>query len=201
LVSNTEFTEKVICTASKKYQKLKIQQLEQKELSKQEYTLEYEKIIDKACLCVGLSASGLIVNNIDNQIGDKAVAICPGPNLAYFSGVSTLKNMVDHIYGRSNILKRNDRPNMFVKELRMYVDYFRNKVTELQEVSFEKQMQGLQVFREKLNQGIEYYKELFSQKLQSKKLDVVKDFEVLENELNNIEIKFFMTEKKADLVS
>ncbi len=201
LISNTEFTEKPICTASKKYQKLKIQELDQKHLDKKEYQAAFSKIIDKACLCVGLGASALMANKMPDTVEDKAVAICPGPNLAYFTSVVSLKNMVDHIYGKSNILKRTDRPNMFVKELRMYVDYFKNKMTEIQEVSVEKQKQSLQIFREKLNSGIEYYKELFAQKLQTKKLDVVRDFEKLEKELNGIEIKFLMVEKKVDLVS
>jgi len=201
LVSNTEFTEKPICTASKKYQKLKIQELDQRHFDKKEYQEAYAKIIDKACLCVGLGASAVMANRMPDTVEDKAVAICPGPNLAYFTSVVSLKNMVDHIYGKSNILKRTDRPNMFVKELRMYVDYFKNKMNEIQEASVEKQKQSLQVFRDKLNSGIEYYKELFAQKVSVKKMDVVKDFEVLEKELNDIEIKFQMAEKKVVLVS
>ena len=200
LISNTEFTEKVICTASKKYQKLKIQQLEDQKLDEQSYKWGYEKIIDKSCLCVGLSASALIVNKI-NTDGDQAVAVCPGPNLAYFSSIVSLKNMVDHIYGKTNILKRTDRPNMFVKELRMYVDYFRNRMTELQEATFEKQKQGLQVFRDKLNNSIQYYKELFSNKLQQKRLDIVKEFENLEKELNCIEIKLHKAFQNIEVAS
>ena len=38
--------------------------------------------------------------------------------------------MVDHIYGRSNIITRTDRPNMFIKELNLYIDYLRKKKTE-----------------------------------------------------------------------
>jgi hypothetical protein len=200
LISNTEFSEKVICTASKRYQKLKIQQLEELNLDKQSHQAAYDKIIEKACLCVGLSASALIINKTENTPEDNAVTICPGPNLAYFSSIVSLKNMVDHIYGRTNILKRTDRPNLFVKELRMYVDYFRNKMTELQEVNFEKQKQGLLAFRDKLNSSINYYKDLFNNKLSESKKEIVKDFEILEKELNEIEIKLHQVLRKVDLV-
>ena len=201
LVSNTEFTERAICTASKKYQKLKLDELELKSLDKNEHKVAYDKIIDKSCLCVGLSASAILLNKTDETIEDHAVAICPGPNLAYFSSILSLKEMVDHIYGRINILKRKDRPNMFVKELIMYVDYFRNKLTEISQINVDKQIQALHVYRDKLNEGIAYYKELFGQKLHLKKLDVVKDFEKLEEELNRIEIFAGVKTEKAPLLS
>jgi len=199
LVSNTEFSEKVICTASKRYQRLKIEQLDKLNLDQQSRQEAYNKIIEKACLCVGLSASALIINKTENTVDDNAVTVCPGPNLAYFSSVVSLKNMVDHIYGKTNILTYPNRPNMFVKELRMYVDYFRNKIIDLQEVSFEKQKQGLQVFRDKLNSSISYYKELFNSKLQEKSKELVKEFEKLELELNGIEIKLQKAYVQADL--
>ena len=36
--------------------------------------------------------------------------------------------MVRHIYGSSNIITYNERPNMFMKELRMYLDYLKDKI-------------------------------------------------------------------------
>lgn len=201
LVSNTEYTERAICTASKKYQKLKLDELELKSLPKNEQKEAYDKIIDKSCLCVGLAASAILLNKTDEKIEDHAVAICPGPNLAYFTSIVSLKEMVDHIYGRINILKRKNRPNMFVKELIMYVDYFRNKLNEISQINVDKQIKALQIYREKLNEGISYYKELFGKKLQTKKLDVVKDFEKLEMELNGIEIMARVKAEKALLVS
>lgn len=189
LVSNTEFTEKPICTASKKYQKLKITQLQEKNLNKSEYHVAYNKIIDKACLCVGLSASAKQVNKVDDLPEDKAVLVCPGPNLAYFSDIVSLRQMVDHIYGRANIIKATNRPHMFVKELKMYVDYFKNKLNEVQDVAIEKHIQGMQTFRDKLNSSIAYYKELFSKKIQLGGERMLTEFEKLERELNSIELK------------
>lgn len=89
--------------------------------------MEYNKITDKDCLCEGLGTSALITNDLPLSHQLKAVAICPGPNLAYFSDSFSLKQMVDHIYGRINILNTLRRPNMFVNELVLYVDYLKKK--------------------------------------------------------------------------
>jgi hypothetical protein len=81
------------------------------------------KVYEKACLCEGLSAS--VQNEISGDAKRKkqAVAICPGPNLAFFSRISSLEEMVGHIYGRVHGLVAHDRPSMFVNELRLYVHY------------------------------------------------------------------------------
>jgi hypothetical protein len=46
----------------------------------------------------------------------EAVAICPGPNLAYFSKVVPLRTMVDHIYGSTFTAEREPRSHMFINE-------------------------------------------------------------------------------------
>src|SRR5690606_39026522 len=47
LVSNTEFTTEPICTASKKYQKLKIEQLQSLGLSKEEFEMKADEVYSK----------------------------------------------------------------------------------------------------------------------------------------------------------
>jgi hypothetical protein len=46
--------------------------------------------------------------------------------------------MVSHIYGKTNVIERNDRPNMFLKEMGLYVDYLRNKIQEVAQPISEK---------------------------------------------------------------
>ena len=111
----------------------------------------------KDCLCEGLSVPALMVNELETPHKLKAVAICPGPNLAYFSGVFTLKQMVDHIYGRTNILNNTKRPSMFIKELRMYGDYLHNEVNKLIDTATAKQVAYVETFRDNLLNGIDYY--------------------------------------------
>ena len=54
LKSNTEFTDLPICTASRKYQNFKIEELKTQNLSMHEFNQMVKKITDKACLCLGL---------------------------------------------------------------------------------------------------------------------------------------------------
>ncbi|MFY9159911.1 hypothetical protein [Aquirufa ecclesiirivi] len=160
LSTNTEFTEKPICTASRQYQHAKIKELEAQNLPKNEFQKLFEKITEKACLCTGLGTSVLKNHGIKPKHHLHSIAICPGPNLAYFSGVYSLKQMVDHIYGRINILNTQNRPNLFVKELGLYVDYLKNEVAESMENMNVKQERYLKTFKQNLLAGVEYYKAL-----------------------------------------
>ncbi|MHA8062951.1 hypothetical protein [Aquirufa aurantiipilula] len=160
LSTNTEFTEKPICTASRQYQHAKIKELEAQNLPKNEFRTLFDKITEKACLCTGLGTSVLKNHGIKPKHHLNSIAICPGPNLAYFSGVYSLKEMVDHIYGRINILNTNNRPNLFVKELGLYVDYLKNELAESVENMNVKQERYLKTFKQNLLAGVEYYKSL-----------------------------------------
>lgn len=160
--NNLEFTEKEICLASRQYQKLKIKALDSRHLAPEEYNREYDKIVEKSCICVGLGTSALLVNDLDTKIEGKGVSVCPGPNMAYFSEVVSLKAMSDHIYGRDTVLKRTDRPHMFIKELGMYIDYFGKMVADIKQPIDDRQRKQLLNFRDNLNNGITYYRDLFS---------------------------------------
>lgn len=162
LTYNTEFTERPICEASHQYQKLKIAELKTKEISQKQYDVAYSKIVDKACLCVGLGASAVMVNNADNTVEKEAVLVCPGPNMAYFSERVSLNDMVGHIYGKTNIVQRKDRPNMFIKELGLYLDYLKEQIEDSKDKMNKKQEKYLSRFANNMNDGIEYYQDLFT---------------------------------------
>ncbi|MCX6352379.1 MAG: hypothetical protein NTX03_11030, partial [Bacteroidetes bacterium] len=93
LSSNTEFTKEPICTASRQYQNLKIAQLKREHLPENLYQQKYNSVIEKDCLCEGLAVSALLKNHLKPPHKLTAVTICPGPNLAYFSGQFSLKQM------------------------------------------------------------------------------------------------------------
>ncbi|MEI7810878.1 MAG: hypothetical protein WCJ01_00475 [Ignavibacteria bacterium] len=157
---NTEFTERPICTASIEFQKKKMKQLLERNLPPEEYEKESEKILEKECLCEGLTCVALIVNDILNSKKSSAVTVCPGPNLAYFSKISTLKEMVDHIYGRINLITDPNRPNMFIKELNIYIDYFHKLIEDNIKPFSDHTEKFIKTFRENLINGINYYKKL-----------------------------------------
>lgn len=172
---NTEFTEKPICTSSREYQTLKLKELEGLNLPEAEYQKAYDTIIEKECLCIGLGISTLESKNIKVKPTEK-VTVCPGPNLAYFSKISTLKEMVDHIYGRINLLDKSPRPHMFLKELSMYLDIFKERVeTFMKNEVDNKEKRQLISFQQNLFDGINYYKNLFNEK----KKEVVEELDRL----------------------
>ena len=190
LVSNKEYTDNAICTASRQYQNLKIKDLKSQNLSEDDYEVEIEKMSLKTCLCKGLSAASYLVNGLDTSADGKGVSICPGPNLAYFSETATFKQMVDHIYGRFNLIKRTDRPNMFAKELNIYIDYLKEQISNLKDPD-KKSLRNLEKFKKNLLAGIEYYNSL-SEKLKGQfdqyKDQIQKDMAKLETELKQINI-------------
>lgn len=163
LALDGEFSEKTICTASRQYQHLKIKQLEDKKasLSDIEYQKEYANIVDKSCICVGLSTAALVVNDMDTKVEGEGVSICPGPNMAYYSKETSLSEMVGHIYGKNNVIERVDRPNVFVKELGLYLDYLKTKIDETTSEMNKKQEKYLVNFSKNLDEGIHYYKSMF----------------------------------------
>jgi len=162
LLSNREFSDKPLCTASRRYQQLKIKELNKESLTPEEYRTEFGKITDKSCLCVGLGTSALLVNKIDAKgVEGDGVSVCPGPNMAYFSKKMSLKELVDHIYGKTNVISRPDRPNMFIKELKIYIDFLKNKIEETRVSVNVKQERYLLGFAQHLKEGINYYSDLF----------------------------------------
>lgn len=160
LVSNTEFTAEPLCTASRQYQHLKIKLLQKENLEEKEYEQEYGKITEKVCLCEGLSTPAFLKYDILNPRESKAVAICPGPNTAYFSGVFSLEEMVKHIYGNLNLLAGVERSNVFINELNLYVTYLKKDINNNLKELTEKKVKYFDKFRNQLLNGINYYKEL-----------------------------------------
>ena len=158
---NKEFKETGICTASREYQFLKIKQLESQELPHEEFQKEFNKIVVKSCTCVGLGTSTLLAYGLDTKVEGKGVSICPGPNMAYYSKVMSLENITDHIYGRANMVSSVDRPNLFVKELHIYMDYLKNKLEESKMTMTKKEEKYLLTFTNNMKTGVSYYQNLF----------------------------------------
>jgi hypothetical protein len=158
---NTEFTEKPICTASRKYQKLKIAQLQSQNLPDNEYQNQLTDVMDKECLCIGLSNAASKVYKVPFVKNLNAVTICPGPNIAYFSKIVTLQTMTDHIYGRTNIIEDIQRPHMFIAELRLYINYLQEQLAmDSGKEPDRKRTKYYDDFYNNLMNGINYYRNL-----------------------------------------
>ncbi len=155
---NTEFTEQPICTASLQYQKLKLAQLKSLNMPQPEYQKQEALVLEKECLCVGLSNSAAINYKAPLVKNLQAVTICPGPNIVHFDKTVSLKSMVDHIYGRTNIMTDAARPHMFVAELQLYINYLKEEATVAE--PDDKKKKYILGFCQNLISGIAYYRSL-----------------------------------------
>ena len=109
------------------------------ELSADEHQLKYEKIIEKTCACVGLGTSALLAYNLDSRLEGEGVSVCPGPNIAYFSKIMSLKNITDHI------------------------DFLQKKLEDAKISMDINQKRYLVKFANNLEDGVTYYKNLFGE--------------------------------------
>ncbi|MFN8358948.1 MAG: hypothetical protein U0264_03450 [Candidatus Kapaibacterium sp.] len=161
LALNTEFTEEPICTASRKYQKLKLKHLQSLELPESEYEKQKADVLAKECLCVGLSNSASLTYDEPFLKHLTAVTICPGPNIANFSEIVSLQTMVDHIYGRTNIMTNNQRLHVFIAEMNLYISYVKEQITQEQIPLIDtKRKMYFQTFLRNLSEAIVYYRKL-----------------------------------------
>ena len=151
LVSNTEFTEKPICLASRKYQKTKLEEINKMAVSEDEKAELSRKVMQKTCICDHLGNGALIDLGIAGE-KNSPQAICPGPNITWFNKFYTLQEMVDHIYGRGPSLISSRRPHMFAKETVMYVDYFEEQVANCS--YSHKEIKTLKEFKKNLEAGM-----------------------------------------------
>jgi hypothetical protein len=194
LAFNTEFTKEPICTASHKYQKLKIAQLETLHLPEKEYNKQLKDIEDKECLCVGLSNAAAINYNQTFIRKLNAVNVCPGPNISNFSKVVSLQTMTDHIYGRKNIVTNESRPNMFIAELHLYIDYLKEQMEEdNHSEQFEKRRKYYASFYQNLKEGITYYRQLPALSNSSRK-SFIEALTLAELELDSLNYQYEITE-------
>lgn len=187
---NKEFKNTGLCTASREYQFLKLKELDAKELSTEAHQKEFNKITEKSCTCVGLGTTALIKHNIDTKSEGQGVSACPGPNLAYFSKKMSLIEMTNHIYGNSNVISRDDRPHMFIKELSIYIDYLKGKIDESKHFMTLKQEKYLTKFAQNLHAGITYYQNLFENQFfafNKKKDNLITDLQLHQNNLYQLE--------------
>ena len=192
LALSKEHDEKGMCTASKKYQDIKLEELNNKKdtISISEFEKIKTKITDKSCLCVGLVNAAYLENDIKIKGQQQGIVICPGPNLAYFDKEISLANMVKHIYGNANVMTDENRPNVFVKELKMYVDYLRNEISEYTNELSAGQIKKWNLFKTNLLAGIEYYEDLFSSTnfFKEERSKIKNQIEKYKSELIEIEI-------------
>ena len=160
LVSNTEYTEKPICTASREYLSRKIEDVGG-------YASDAaRKVAVKECICHQLGNGALEYIKQENaalrgetiEMRRLPVSICPGPNIAWFTRRYALQEMIDHIYGRIPSLVTDDRPHCFGAEIVMYLDHFDNLRAESHPEN-TKQMESVERFKVNLAASLAWYRQ------------------------------------------
>ena len=94
--------------------------------------------------------------------------------------------MIDHIYGRDNVIEKINRPHMFIAELYLYIDYLKDQIKEdIESDQFEKKSKYYNTFFQNLRSGINYYKEMPGL-LEETKSKMLKDLESISLELDSL---------------
>ena len=190
LALSKEYDTQGMCTASKKYQDVKLAELEQQknDFSNEVFEQQKSKIFEKSCLCVGLANSSYLENKMEIKGQQQGVVVCPGPNLAYFDKIVPLAEMTKHIYGNTSVISDTNRPNMFIKELKMYVDHLKNDILSFSGETSTVKIKKWKSFQDNLLQGIEYYETLFSSTLIFKDtLRIINQLHFYKEEVKQIE--------------
>ena len=167
LALDKSFDPEGTCTASRKHQKIALAELENKkgQITQEEYENQFNKIVEKSCLCIGLANASLLDLGLEIKGEEQGVVVCPGPNIAYFTKEASLNQMIDHIYGRTNLIETNERPHFFIKELGMYIDHYKNEKLAYETEPTSIKLKKLNKLKDNLLEGIEYYKNLFNSEL------------------------------------
>lgn len=118
VANNEEFTSRGICNASRFYQERKLEALEKSGLSGKALEAALADVLVKACICHELGGSVMRVHGID---ADARPAVCCGLAAIDFSRPAKLEEIIDHIYGRMDLMTNPQRPHMFIRELNLYV--------------------------------------------------------------------------------
>ena len=152
LISNKEYTDKPICTASRQFQKIKLEEISKSVLTAEEKTELRNSVYEKVCLCEHLGNGALIKLGIVPKMRAPQ-SICPGPNVVWFDREYTLEEMIDHIYGRSEPLVSENRPHMFCQEVELYINYYEKLICSMGDSTAE--INYLDTFRTNLENGMD----------------------------------------------
>jgi len=180
---NTEFTAQPICTASRQYQKLKLEKLLHDNLTEEQRAALSEGVLAKSCICHDLAGGATLKLGIDPAA---APAICCGPNIVNFSKLATLEEMVGHIYGRLSLITNPNRPHMFLRELEIYIAYLRNELKSYSLGLSSDTPNYFHEFKENLHSGIDHYRHLADQLAVDAKARFLDELEKLREELDAI---------------
>jgi hypothetical protein len=180
---NTEYSTFPICTASRSYLRKRLEDLVSQGLPSEQFAALKDDALAKSCICHDLAGGATLKLGIDPEA---APAICTGPNIVNFSRIATLEEMVSHIYGRINLMTNPQRPHMFITELMLYVDYFRDEFQRCSLSLSSRTPKYFEEFRQNLLTGIEHYHGVADRLIDEHKVRFLDDLKRLRQEIESL---------------
>lgn len=180
---NYEFTEQPICRASMEYQKSKLAELEAANLPPEQTAYLKEEILNKSCICHDLGGGLTIKKGINTSATS---AICPGPNIINFKKIMTLKEIIGHIYGFTSMLTNDSRPNLFIREIQLNIDFLSNEMKKSSLWPQPGEEKKLAEIKKNLISGILYYQKRAKDFFQEQEKKTLIILEKLKVELDKI---------------
>ncbi len=96
--------------------------------------------------------------------------------------------MIDHIYGRLDLLKSKARPHMFVNEMMLYVDFLKVELRRTRLKLSAHPPAYFQDFRANLIRGVEFYRERVTERLRHGRESFEEGLQALVDELESISL-------------
>lgn len=155
-------------------------------MNEQEKERLEREVTDKACICHDLAGCATAPLEIDPAA---TPAVCCGPNAAYFKQAATLKDMIDHIYGRARLQLDGSRPHMLLKELSLHIEKLREDLSRQNDAASDKTARTLTECRENLQQGIAHYRALAGRMAADKRRGFLARLDRLQGELSSLGAK------------
>jgi len=89
---------------------------------------------------------------------------------------------------------------MFMKELKLYLNYLKEEIEQVQELPSDNRLKYFETFRDNITAGIEYYKNLFANKFNAIKDTLLMDLTELETEFEVIKQQMILLDLLSESV-
>ena len=185
LCFDEEFTDRPICKASRAYQEKKLVSLETEDLTNEQCAMLKDDVLAKSCLCHDLGGNVTRPYGIDPEASP---AVCCGPNIRYFSKLTTLEEMVDHIYGRISLLTNMERPHIFVQEITIYIQHMETEIERFCLKISDKKIQYFEEFRQHLLNAVDCYTKIAKETAEEQRDRLCAELQALQKQINAISL-------------
>jgi len=183
-----EFSEMPLCKAARNYLKQKLAAVAQEDVCDKAKNILREEALAKACICHDLAGGATGKYGIDPNA---STTVCASSNIAYFSKLASLEEMIGHIYGRISLFTDSDRPHMFIREIILYVEYLLKELERFSVGIQSRKLSYYSEFKENLLNGVHYYQDQFNNFVHEHQDRFSKDLLALKTRIENISIETF----------